>query len=396
MGKMEQETFGLVIACGPHAGVTRRLEAGRYRIGSGLDSDIVLSDPGIEWQHAEVGVSAGLLGAMLTLKPLHGTVFVEKDGFAPGTETRLRLPVQLTMGGTWLDIQPPPRVERRKSHLYGGLVAALGSFALLAFFSGLADRGESPGGVSIALDSRASRAESGAALGAPASRSPSRATQSRTSDSRGPGSLQAAEGRQERGAVDRDVVVALAQGVAEATGGRIEVRDVGVDAYRFVGYLPARSDLEGLVETLRGELPLLRLIETEIATLDGAAQDLRGRLAQVGLGESLVVTLGEGTVVAAGEIKPEMEASWQAAHGWFDQRFGGQIPLDTRVTVRGEVQGPALSIRAVWTGDSPYIVAGNGQRYSEGSVLDSGWRIVRIGRDSIELSRNGDTLRLSL
>lgn len=396
MGKMEHETFGLVIACGPHVGVTRRLDAGRYRIGSGLDSDIVLSDPGIEWQHAEVGLSAGLLGATLTLKPLHGIVFVGKDGFSPGTETRLRLPVQLKMGGTRLDIQPPPRVERRKSHLYGGLVAALGCFALLVFFSDQADRGEPPGGVTIALNARASETEPRAVLGAPAPRSPLQAREPRTGDSRGRGTLQPVEGPEETGAVDRDVVLALAQGVADARGGRIEVRDVGVDAYRFVGYLPARSDLEALVEILRRELPLLRLIETQIATLDGAAQDLRGRLAQVGLGESLVVTLGEGTVVAAGEIKPEMEASWQAAHGWFDQRFGGQIPLDTRVTVRGEVQGPALSIRAVWTGDSPYIVAGNGQRYSEGSVLDSGWRIVRIGRDSIELSRNGDTLRLSL
>ena len=142
--------------------------------------------------------------------------------------------------------------------------------------------------------------------------------------------------------------------------------------------------------------PPLRLIETEVVTLDFAIDTLRTRLSASGLGERLEVSAGEGTVVAAGEIKEDHIAAWRSIQGWFDERFGRDMVLDSRVTLRKEPEGPPLSVRAIWTGDSPYIIASNGQKYSEGSVLDSGWRIVRIRPDTLELSRKGETLHLAL
>ena len=156
------------------------------------------------------------------------------------------------------------------------------------------------------------------------------------------------------------------------------------------------GQLRSLVGELKREVPDLERIETLVVTVEGAAEDLRGRLAAAGLDGRVKASVSGGTIVAEGKIRNEQEATWREVYRWFDERFGRDLVLDSRVAVIDEPDAPPLSIRAVWAGPSPYVIAGNGQKYVEGTLLDSGWVIERIAQQFIELSREGEKLRLML
>jgi hypothetical protein len=118
-------------------------------------------------------------------------------------------------------------------------------------------------------------------------------------------------------------------------------------------------------------------------------QDLRQQLASAGLDEVLVNIQPDGAVEAAGRIVPAKGEAWRAAVRWFDTAAGGRAVLVDRVTVTAAAA--SLQVQAVYTGLTPYVIDGEGQKLFIGASLPDGSVIQKIGSESVLLKR-GDQL----
>lgn len=131
---------------------------------------------------------------------------------------------------------------------------------------------------------------------------------------------------------------------------------------------------------------------SEQRTLEAATESLERQMDSIGL-EGLKVQPDDGAVVVSGLLSSDDEVRWRDVEMWFDQRFGSSIPLDSRVSVDDREDVPDIAIRAVWSGPSSYLVAGDGRRYSTGSMMPGGWRIDAIEPDAVVFQRDRQTFR---
>lgn len=119
-------SFTVFIETGLHAGAVQRLEPGLYTIGSELDSDVVLSDPGVESVHAILDF--GDTG--LRLEPAKGAIAIhgESGRLEPGDERHLTLPAKFSIGDTTISIRAPKdamKLRVRKRYAMAGMAAAV-------------------------------------------------------------------------------------------------------------------------------------------------------------------------------------------------------------------------------------------------------------------------------
>ena len=124
---------------------------------------------------------------------------------------------------------------------------------------------------------------------------------------------------------------------------------------------------------------------------DSAAllKDLRQQLALAGLDEVSVNIQPDGAVEAAGRIVPTKREAWRAAVRWFDTAAAGRAVLGDRVAVAAAAA--SLQVQAVYTGLTPYVIDGEGQKLFVGASLPDGSVIQKIGSESVLLKR-GDQL----
>ena len=402
MNLNENGLFTLIVECGRHGGVLRKVKPGRYTLGSDPEADVVLSDPGITAGHLEFELTAAGLFGRLTLRPLSGVVSVGSQEFSAGSEVTRSLPVAIRLADVSIGFRASENLNRRRGRIRDGAAVLAGGLLsmALALTSQPDDRvqedavvagkgGLVNGFMDFSPATAPPKLSDGAGLQAFGIQTPVAAAQ--IDDGPPP--------KEEEGGLDKrlEKLRHLVERRAGQVNGRLDIIEIDSEVYRLAGYLPKQADLESLIEDIKRELDDLGRIETRVVTVDAATSSLRRRLAKFGIADRIEVSAGgEGTVIAAGEIESGLEPDWSAAQQWFDQRFGRHIVLDGRVSLRRGPPGPPLSIRAVWTGEAPYVIAGNGQKYVEGALLDSGWKIERIERDVIVLSRRGETLRLAL
>lgn len=126
-----------------------------------------------------------------------------------------------------------------------------------------------------------------------------------------------------------------------------------------------------------------------------AADALRERLRQAGLAGQITLTASSGAVVAEGQLPGPDLARWAEHQLWFDGRYKGALSLVNRVREAPPSERPNLQLRAVSTGQVPYLIVANGDRYVENAVVD-GWTIEQISPDKVVLSRNGRRVELVL
>ena len=100
-------------------------------------------------------------------------------------------------------------------------------------------------------------------------------------------------------------------------------------------------------------------------------------------------------MVAEGQVPGPDLARWAEHQLWFDGRYKGALSLVNRVREAAPGERPTLQLRAVSTGQVPYLIVANGDRYVESAVVD-GWTIEQISPDKIVLSRNGRRVELIL
>jgi hypothetical protein len=118
-------------------------------------------------------------------------------------------------------------------------------------------------------------------------------------------------------------------------------------------------------------------------------KDLRQRLASVGLDEVSVDTQSDGAFEAVGRVVPAKSEAWRAAVRWFDTAAAGRAVLVDRVNVA--VAGASLQVQAVYTGLTPYVIDGEGQKLFIGASLPDGSVIQKIEGRSVVVKR-GDQL----
>jgi hypothetical protein len=132
-----------------------------------------------------------------------------------------------------------------------------------------------------------------------------------------------------------------------------------------------------------------------VATAEDAAGALNDQLDAARI-RTLRISAENGRLMATGTLSPEEAAGWAGIQQWFDQTYGGRIVLTTRIEPRaGTRPMPTLQIQAIWYGERPYIVTGNGEHYFVGAVLDNGWIIREIGEDRLLLGKDGETVALT-
>jgi hypothetical protein len=124
---------------------------------------------------------------------------------------------------------------------------------------------------------------------------------------------------------------------------------------------------------------------------DSAAllKDFRQQLASVGVSEVSVNIQSDGAVEAVGRIVPAKGEAWRAAVRWFDTAAAGRAVLVDRVNVAAAAA--SLQVQAVYTGLTPYVIDGEGQKLFIGASLPDGSVIQKIESESVLLKR-GDQL----
>lgn len=129
-------------------------------------------------------------------------------------------------------------------------------------------------------------------------------------------------------------------------------------------------------------------------TVRQAADELQSRLRGVGI-QGVQIAAQDQRISAQGRVSEAQAPQWTAMQRWFDETYGGSAVLTSNVAVGQMTGAPLLRLQAVWYGERPYVIADNGARYHEGSVLDSGWILERIGDNGLTLRKENESFVLT-
>jgi hypothetical protein len=127
---------------------------------------------------------------------------------------------------------------------------------------------------------------------------------------------------------------------------------------------------------------------------EAAKAALEARLAEAGL--TLEPAPDDASLVLRGRIDAAKLPDWRAVQSWYDAAFGAAVPLVAQIEVDRPADVPKLMIQSVWTGERPYLIAGNGERYAIGATIAGGWTIDAIEPDRIVLRRGPSRFELTL
>ncbi|HMG50537.1 MAG TPA: FHA domain-containing protein [Inquilinus sp.] len=129
----------LFVVEGPNAGTAQKLGLATYRVGRGLDSDIVLADEALAPVHTLIDIDR----RRVRIEPLAGPVSVpgRADPVEPGSALSLALPAELTLGSSRIVLRSPVEVGGRVPRLHAiaavaALMVALGGLSGIALSSG--------------------------------------------------------------------------------------------------------------------------------------------------------------------------------------------------------------------------------------------------------------------
>jgi hypothetical protein len=129
----------LFVVEGPNAGTAQKLGLATYRVGRGLDSDIVLADEALAPVHTLIDIDR----RRVRIEPLAGPVSVSgrAEAIEPGSALSLALPAELILGSSRIVLRSPVEVGGRVPRLHAiaavvALMVALGGLSGIALSSG--------------------------------------------------------------------------------------------------------------------------------------------------------------------------------------------------------------------------------------------------------------------
>lgn len=169
----------------------------------------------------------------------------------------------------------------------------------------------------------------------------------------------------------------------------------GTDAY--ASHLPNKLDA---AQWPRTAAERDQAVSPSVAAVADAPQAsplaaLQARIRQENL-HGLQVHSQAGYVRVSGELPETDMPRWRAVQAWFDEHYGARRILHSTVQAQATRALPQVRVRAVWLGESPYLIDGRGQRLYPGAALSDGWVLKRIDAKGIVLARGGREHTLQL
>lgn len=129
------------------------------------------------------------------------------------------------------------------------------------------------------------------------------------------------------------------------------------------------------------------------AKADDVAHELQDKLRDAGLA-TIKISADGAHLTATGRLPESRAAEWTAIQRWFDKTYSPRMVLSTNVASDPASAAPAIRLQSIWYGPRPHIIAGNGVRYYEGSVVD-GWVLAQITEDGVTLKKGEENLTLN-
>jgi type III secretion protein D len=162
------------------------------------------------------------------------------------------------------------------------------------------------------------------------------------------------------------------------------------------GYVGTQADFDKLHSLI--EMVGLQAHE-EIVVIEkiiGAAQDI---LQDQGLNDIGVFQGAERDVFVLEGVVPD-EKKWQAVFAILERDVKGVGRWQIKITFTQPNKEPApsfslgFSIRSIHVSRTPFIVADSGEKFSEGSRLESGYMIEKITTDFVNVERDGKKIAI--
>lgn len=161
------------------------------------------------------------------------------------------------------------------------------------------------------------------------------------------------------------------------------------DAVRLTGVVSDAKQRDEIRRSLRLRLPSLSRIDFRVETFSEIAQIANSRLGEVGLSEQIAAKPMPDAVMLEGDLGLEQRAAFIEFTEWFDQEYGRQVPLANQINAVASMD-PLSAIQAVYFEPAPEIVVTGGQRVGIGEILLDGWVVEELNSDRIRLRRDGE------
>lgn len=189
----------------------------------------------------------------------------------------------------------------------------------------------------------------------------------------------------------------LAVAVAGITGVTVAVAGLSMAAPGRIIAQPAAAlmDSYGTLDLAQVRFGAPRSLHNPVTpTFRNAADQLRGRLNEAGIGMLRVDELDHRLIVSGSLQKEEQRDAWNRTRSWFDKNYGNTTPIVADISQPKQEEPPYLSLRAIWYGSQPYIIMADGERYHEGAITNGGWSIEQIGERELVLAKGSAKVAL--
>ena len=200
-----------------------------------------------------------------------------------------------------------------------------------------------------------------------------------------------------------DKVVTSVVNTLTALGRDLVVAYEGSGRIRLAGYIKDAGDLQRVVDILKRDVSGLRQIDNQVVTDRLIFDRLSASVDDAGLGEGVRMRLVDDRVVARGVIAENQVEAWREIETVFAETYGEYLRLASQVQIEQQVRAVAapeptitLPIVAARMGAVPYIILQDGSKHLIGSVVEDGWRIVRIEPGFVEFERDGRKVSQSI
>lgn len=184
-------------------------------------------------------------------------------------------------------------------------------------------------------------------------------------------------------------LVTSAQQVAHALGQtEISFKGLGKGKLSAHGYVSSGEDWNQIKANIMEDISGIQSIEDEnMQTLAKRKKVLEQFIDKKGLSSRIRVTIADKRIKVDGELTKIELNRWAALYQEFLEVYGaGPAIVDNLYDARDRIK---LVIRSVSVGETPFLVAKDGNRYLEGSSLGNNYFIKKIAPDHVLLSNSG-------
>lgn len=175
-----------------------------------------------------------------------------------------------------------------------------------------------------------------------------------------------------------------------------------LDGIVIKGFLYSIEDLPTIKRRMLAEIPGLNSIETVLSNSDeiyNLASNLLSKYELKGLLKVQVIRTG---IMITGHIQASDEVRWKEAQKTLKKTFNGickvlsYVATVTPSAVKKIFFPSQITTVSIPNDQTPWVDLQNGDRYFEGSILPSGYKIQSISKKGIRLQKNDDVTLFAL